>query len=133
MRLVDAVVDDPDLDPGSVGLERRSGEVAGVDGRAVGAGGRAVGGPGHDASYTRQRPQPGEGGTRGDHREAVRDDPVAPAHDGAGERRVERHDEAVLLPVEPGTSPRPGVVGERPPRELDDDLDVACPSGVRAR
>ena len=135
MRLVDAVVDDPDLEAGAVRGERRLGEPARVDRRRVGPGERPVGGAGVDAAHAGQASETGQLGARQRDRQAVRHDPVVPADARVGGRGGERLDEASLLRLDSRARRRRVVVRQRARRQLDDDLaDRPCVSrGATAR
>ena len=95
MRLIDAHVDDPDLDPVAGAREVRPPELRSSDLIAGGACGDRVGGRREDLGDAGKPLQAGDVERRNGDGEAVEDEPVAPADASPGnvgcERMLERH------------------------------------------
>ena len=123
MLLVDAVVDDPDLDPGAGVPERRAGQVPRADGGRVGAGERLVGDVGEDLLHAGEAREPWKLAARNDDRQPVGDQPIPPADGRRRDRLAECRREAPLLRLEvPCCADDAAGARERRRGELDDHL-----------
>jgi hypothetical protein len=122
MPLVDAVVDDPDLDPRTGVRQLRAGELTGADRRRVGPREDVVRRVAEHLSHARQPAESRDIRGREDDRDAVRDEPVAPVHGRARHRPAERGDEASLLGLDAPYRRRPVRPRQGRRGELHDDL-----------
>ena len=133
VRLVDAVVDDPDLDPGTRVGERGAGDVTGTDRGRIRAGQHPIGRRAVDVTYARKAAETVDVRGRQDDRDAVRDEPVAPAHRRVRDRRMERGREAALLGVDSPAGAVTVCARERRRSELNDDLGPRAGGRGRVR
>jgi hypothetical protein len=113
MPLVDAVVDDPDLDARAGARQLGGGKRAGADGCGVGACKEVIRRRCEDLRDAGEPRESRKLARRQDDRDAVRDEPVAPVDLGRRDPDAQRRLEASLLGVDATLGARRAVHRER--------------------
>ena len=121
MRLVDPVVDHADLDPVPRGRERRAPDLRRADHLGAAVEVAVVADALLHLAHAGKRGDPGGRVSRGDDRETVQHELVAPANASAWNRRFDARGHRCLLPLDLGSGVRP--LGERPAVQQRDELD----------